>query len=317
MPALPDFRLEAYFSRWEFAARHHLTASDAQTLTLAELLDLADDDSRRRWEASSGEPRGVSAGRGACPTVRSVSRGQGRRYRRAAPVPLLVVLVVLVVVVAFLFMNYRSTHAGAPAGSGGGSAAGARAAARGCGRGGGRGPPGRAGGAGALAVGPGPQQRYTVHEDAPAGACPTTATSRGKPLPDPTCTPGAVSPAVTQATIARTICASGYTRSVRPPRDVTDREKRLSSQAYGYGGPFGTSEYDHLVPLGLGGDPNDARNLWLEPNEDARATTNTNGKDAVEATLHAAVCDRRVALADAQRVIAADWVTALADLGLR
>ncbi|GIG67966.1 aminotransferase class I/II-fold pyridoxal phosphate-dependent enzyme [Phytomonospora endophytica] len=50
MPTLPDFRLETFFSRWEFAARHHLTASDAQTMSLAELLDLADDDSRARWE---------------------------------------------------------------------------------------------------------------------------------------------------------------------------------------------------------------------------------------------------------------------------
>jgi aspartate/methionine/tyrosine aminotransferase len=48
---LPDFRLETYFSRWEFAARYHLTASDAQTLPLAELLELADDDCRARWEA--------------------------------------------------------------------------------------------------------------------------------------------------------------------------------------------------------------------------------------------------------------------------
>jgi aspartate/methionine/tyrosine aminotransferase len=50
VPALPDFRLETYFSRWEFAARYHLTASDAQTLPLAELLELADDDVRRRWD---------------------------------------------------------------------------------------------------------------------------------------------------------------------------------------------------------------------------------------------------------------------------
>ena len=39
---LPDFRLEAYFSHWEFAARHHLTASDAQSMTVRELLALAD-----------------------------------------------------------------------------------------------------------------------------------------------------------------------------------------------------------------------------------------------------------------------------------
>ena len=39
--ALPDFRLETWFSRWEFAAAHSFTASDAQTMSVAELLDLA------------------------------------------------------------------------------------------------------------------------------------------------------------------------------------------------------------------------------------------------------------------------------------
>ncbi|MCA2185989.1 pyridoxal phosphate-dependent aminotransferase [Nonomuraea cavernae] len=46
MTALPDFRLETYFSQWEFTARYHLTASDAQTMTLAELLTYADDADR-------------------------------------------------------------------------------------------------------------------------------------------------------------------------------------------------------------------------------------------------------------------------------
>jgi aspartate/methionine/tyrosine aminotransferase len=48
---LPDFRLETYFSKWEFAARYHLTASDAQTISLPELLDLADEDGRARWDS--------------------------------------------------------------------------------------------------------------------------------------------------------------------------------------------------------------------------------------------------------------------------
>lgn len=39
--ALPDFRLETWFSRWEFAAAHTFTASDAQTMRVRELLDLA------------------------------------------------------------------------------------------------------------------------------------------------------------------------------------------------------------------------------------------------------------------------------------
>jgi aspartate/methionine/tyrosine aminotransferase len=47
---LPDFRLETYFSKWEFSARYHLTASDAQSMRLTDLLALADDDGRQRWE---------------------------------------------------------------------------------------------------------------------------------------------------------------------------------------------------------------------------------------------------------------------------
>jgi len=38
---LPDFRLETWFSRWEFAATHTFTASDAQTMSVGELLALA------------------------------------------------------------------------------------------------------------------------------------------------------------------------------------------------------------------------------------------------------------------------------------
>ena len=38
MRGLPDFRLEVYLGEHEFSARHHLTASDAQTLTVAEVL---------------------------------------------------------------------------------------------------------------------------------------------------------------------------------------------------------------------------------------------------------------------------------------
>jgi aspartate/methionine/tyrosine aminotransferase len=41
MTKLPEFRLETYLGRWEFAARHHMTASDAQTMSIGELLALA------------------------------------------------------------------------------------------------------------------------------------------------------------------------------------------------------------------------------------------------------------------------------------
>ena len=42
--SLPDFRLEIHFDRWEFAAKHNLAASDAESMSIGELLALADRD---------------------------------------------------------------------------------------------------------------------------------------------------------------------------------------------------------------------------------------------------------------------------------
>jgi len=53
MATLPDFRLETYFSKWEFSARYHMTASDAQSLTIKELLALADAPDRESFETLS------------------------------------------------------------------------------------------------------------------------------------------------------------------------------------------------------------------------------------------------------------------------
>src|SRR5262245_50849458 len=48
---LPEFRLESYFAEHEFTARHHLTASDAETLTVAELLALATPEQREAFDS--------------------------------------------------------------------------------------------------------------------------------------------------------------------------------------------------------------------------------------------------------------------------
>ncbi len=48
---LPDFALESYFGVWEFKARYHLAASDAESMALADLLDLAAGDERARWNS--------------------------------------------------------------------------------------------------------------------------------------------------------------------------------------------------------------------------------------------------------------------------
>jgi hypothetical protein len=129
--------------------------------------------------------------------------------------------------------------------------------------------------------------------------------------PDRRCTPGAVNPAVTQASIDSTICKSGWTKTVRPPERVTDAEKRASLRAYGEG-PASKYEYDHLVPLELGGAANDARNLWPEPDYPQRQGFYLNPKDKLETALKRLVCARRITLASAQRQIAANWVSAMA-----
>jgi aspartate/methionine/tyrosine aminotransferase len=60
-PPLRDFALEVYFSRWQRAARHHLTASDSETFALTELLALAPAEDQERWRTlplGYTDPRG-------------------------------------------------------------------------------------------------------------------------------------------------------------------------------------------------------------------------------------------------------------------
>jgi len=159
----------------------------------------------------------------------------------------------------------------------------------------------------AIRIGPGTQARYFAEAQPAAGSC--HYRTEGAPfLPDPSCTPGAINPQVTRANVSTTICQSGWTATVRPPPSVTDLEKVGSARAYGYTGSFRTGEYDHLIPLELGGDPNDPANLWLQPNDNPNATSTRNSKDSLERTLNDLVCSGRLTLAAAQEAIATDWV---------
>jgi hypothetical protein len=141
--------------------------------------------------------------------------------------------------------------------------------------------------------------------------CHARHATTGQPLPDPTCTPGVVSSAVTTATLRVTICRSGYTTTVRPPASETNRFKAAILRAYHLDGPVAAYELDHLVPLEVGGS-NDAGNLWPERNDRSHG----NSKDTVENRVHAAVCDGRVGLAEAQEAMAVDWTTVETRLGL-
>jgi hypothetical protein len=158
----------------------------------------------------------------------------------------------------------------------------------------------------------GTRTQRRLHRAGPIGApdtCHYRTAADGSPLPDPLCTPGATNPDVTPDTLYSTICKQGYSASIRPPREVTGAEKCSNAAAYDYQGLLADTEYDHLIPLALGGDPNDPRNLWVEP------TASPNPKNDIEFRLIHLVCRRKVALSDAQAAIASDWTTALATLG--
>ena len=65
MRPLRPFALEVFFSKWEFTARHHLCASDMQSMTLTELLALADRADRSAWDRYISGIRRLGAARAA------------------------------------------------------------------------------------------------------------------------------------------------------------------------------------------------------------------------------------------------------------
>ncbi len=120
-------------------------------------------------------------------------------------------------------------------------------------------------------------------------------------LPDPKCTPGAIDNTVTQDNIDSTICVPGYTKTVRPPVSVTEPQKLESMKSYGFTDSPSNYEFDHLIPLELGGAPDDPKNLWPQPHSSSFT------KDGIENYLHDQVCSGNMDLKTAQHEIATNW----------
>src|ERR1035437_7471041 len=124
-------------------------------------------------------------------------------------------------------------------------------------------------------------------------------------LPDPSCTPGAIDPKITQDNIDQTICKTGYTKTVRPPVSYTNKLKRQQITDYGYTDKnLQDYEEDHLISLELGGNPTDPKNLWPEPG------ASPNPKDKIENLCNEKVCSGQITLEQAQQEIAINWTTA-------
>ena len=109
-------------------------------------------------------------------------------------------------------------------------------------------------------------------------------------------------PEVTQATINDTICARGYTYTVRPSWYDSAKLKQQLLKARGESWIDAPKyQLDHIVPLCLGGSPTDPSNLQLEPLEEAYR------KDRVEIQAMRCVCAGKVSLEEAQHDLATDW----------
>ncbi len=127
-------------------------------------------------------------------------------------------------------------------------------------------------------------------------------------LPNPSLTPGTIDPSITQENIQSTVCVKGYTKTVRPPASYTNKLKKRQMRQYGYADTNPKHyEEDHLIPLSIGGNPQDPRNLWPEPRI---SEWNAAKKDTLEYTLYRMVCDGEITLKEAQNEVASNWIEA-------
>lgn len=119
--------------------------------------------------------------------------------------------------------------------------------------------------------------------------------------------PGATNPAVTQATIASTICVKGWTKTIRPPASYTNKLKLRQMQALRLAGPPSAYEEDHLISLEIGGNPTSPQNLWPEPWD---GSFGAHRKDVLETKLKRLTCARTITLVEAQQAISTNWIDA-------
>jgi len=130
--------------------------------------------------------------------------------------------------------------------------------------------------------------------------------------PDPTLTPGATNPDVTQANINQTICKANWTATIRPDVTYTNALKKRQMGYYGYTSANPADfEEDHLISLVLGGSPTNPGNLWPQS---YKTTPNARNKDAVEMYLRKKVCNGTMTLIEAQTAIRTNWTAVYGEM---
>jgi hypothetical protein len=130
--------------------------------------------------------------------------------------------------------------------------------------------------------------------------------AEGGSLPDPKCTPGAVTK------LGPTDIAPVCTALDKPEPEVAPSVAVKVLAAYGISeSSAGSYVVGYLIPPAIGG-ANDYRNLWPMPEEDSTATR----KPITDDLVSGAVCGQRAGMQAAQYVLASDWTTAADSLRL-
>lgn len=141
------------------------------------------------------------------------------------------------------------------------------------------------------------------------GAC-KTKMSHSYPIPDASCTPGAVNPTLTDAVFAdphfKTSCVRDELTS-HSEKNQTYTWYAIAKPANNSGATM-TCELDHLVPLVVGG-ADSLDNIWPQcgPKGVTRAERYFPQKDCVELYLADEVRSGKMKLLDAQKKVAEDW----------
>ncbi len=143
---------------------------------------------------------------------------------------------------------------------------------------------------------------------------------QGQPvLPDRHCTPGATDPAVTQASLAATVCTVGWLAKTQLSEQQSKPLRLASLVSYGLPAPTSGYGLDRLISLTIGGSPSAPGNLWPEPSYGPYGSPT---KVQLEIQLHADVCassgtkatstniTQYLTLAQAQAAISTNWITA-------
>jgi hypothetical protein len=98
---------------------------------------------------------------------------------------------------------------------------------------------------------------------------------------------------------------SGWTKTVRPSTDYTEKIKKRQMRELGLPGTSQSYHEDHLVPLCAGGHPTDPRNLWPQPLEGRWRDAD---KHQLEASVCRQLCRGDITLEQAQAIfLAPDW----------